>query len=88
MIGTFAGIVALHGAWDASYGWAILITKGLEGDGWAFEWPNTESWIGEPTGSTAVVFQVVYTALLVVNSLIGVAWVVRRWRRDGAATGA
>jgi RsiW-degrading membrane proteinase PrsW (M82 family) len=88
VIGTFAGIVALHGAWDASYGWAILITKGLEGDGWAFQWPNTESWIGEPTGSTAVVFQVVYTALLVVNSVIGVAWVVRRWRRYGAATGA
>jgi protease PrsW len=81
VIGTFAGIVALHGAWDASYGWAILITKGLEGDGWAFGWPNTEAWIGEPTGGTLLVFQIVYTGLLVVNSLIGAIWVVRRWRR-------
>jgi RsiW-degrading membrane proteinase PrsW (M82 family) len=83
LIGTFARIVALHGAWDASYGWAILITKGLEGDGWALRWPSTEAWIGEPTGGTLVVFQIVYTGLLVVNSLIGASWVVHRWRRYG-----
>jgi protease PrsW len=84
VIGTFAGIVALHGLWDASYGWAIIATRGLEGDGWTLGWPNTQAWIGEPTGGTLVVFQVVYTGLLVVNSLIGAVWVVRRWRRYGA----
>jgi RsiW-degrading membrane proteinase PrsW (M82 family) len=82
---TFAGVAALHGAWDASYGWAIMLTQGLEGDGWSLGWPNTEAWVGAPTGHTLFVFQVVYGALLVVNSLIGATWLVRRWRRYGRA---
>ena len=49
---TFAGVVALHAAWDATYGWAILIAKGVAGDGWQAEWPDTESWIGSPTGGS------------------------------------
>ena len=81
VIGTFAGVVALHGAWDASYGWAIIATRALEGDGVTLGWPNTEAWIGEPTGGTLVVFQIVYAGLLAANSLIGAVWVVRRWRR-------
>jgi len=82
---TFAGIVALHGAWDASTGWAIILTNGLMGDGWDVGWPNTEAWIGTPTGSRLVVFQVAYTSLLLVISAIGAAWVVRRWRRAAPA---
>ena len=80
---TFAGIAALHGAWDASTGWAIVLTRGLVGDGWAYGWPNTEAWVGTPTGTKLVVFQATYTLLLVVNSGIGLAWVIRRWRRGG-----
>jgi protease PrsW len=81
VIRTLVGIVALHGTWDASYGWAIMATNGLEGRGWTLGWPNTEAWIGTPAAGTLVVFQIVYTALLAANSLIGAIWVVRRWRR-------
>jgi protease PrsW len=31
---TFAGVVVLHAAWDASNGWAITLTQGILGDGW------------------------------------------------------
>jgi RsiW-degrading membrane proteinase PrsW (M82 family) len=88
VLGTFAGVVLLHGAWDASYGWAIMATDGLVGDGWHLGWPNTEAWVGTPTGHTLVVFQVVYDALLIVNGLIGASWVVRRWRRSAAQQAA
>jgi RsiW-degrading membrane proteinase PrsW (M82 family) len=78
---TFLGIVLLHGAWDASYGWAVVLTRGFVGDGWSFGWPNTEAWVGQPAGQTLAVFNVTYTALQLINSAIGVAWVVHRWRR-------
>ena len=78
---TFLGVVALHGAWDASNGVAIILTRGLEGDGWSFGWPNTEAWVGAPSGSTLVVFNATYALLQVIISAVGVAWLVRRWRR-------
>lgn len=79
VIGTFLGVVALHGAWDASYGSAIIAAKGLEGDGWTLGWPNAQVWIGTPAGGTLV--QILYTGLLVALALIGATKVVRRWRR-------
>ena len=78
---TFLGIVLLHGAWDASYGVAIILTRGLVDDGWSIGWPNTAAWVGDPSGSRLVVFNITYSALQLINSAIGVAWVVRRWRR-------
>lgn len=78
---TFAGVVALHAAWDATYGWAILIAKGLAGDGWHAEWPATESWIGSPTGSELTTFNLAYDVLIGLNALIGAVWLIRRWRR-------
>jgi hypothetical protein len=74
--------VALHGAWDASYGWAIMATNGLDGHGWTLGWPNTEAWIGTPAGGTLVVFQIVYTALLAAISLVGAIRAVRRWQES------
>jgi protease PrsW len=82
---TFLGIVALHGAWDASYGWAVILTRGFLGDGWSVGWPNTEGWVGQPAGNTLLVFNVTYTVLQLINSVIGVAWVVHRWRTHGRA---
>jgi protease PrsW len=79
VIGTFLAVVALHGAWDASYGSAIIAAKGLEGDGWTLGWPNAQVWIGTPAGGTLV--QILYTGLLVAIALIGATKVVRRWRR-------
>jgi hypothetical protein len=78
---TFVGIVLLHGAWDASYRWAIILTNGVVGEGWSAGWPNTEGWVGEPAGSKLVVFNTIYAALQIINSAIGLAWVVIRWRR-------
>jgi RsiW-degrading membrane proteinase PrsW (M82 family) len=88
VIWTLAGIVAIHGAWDASYGVAIMITQGVTGDGWTLGWPNTQAWIGAPSGSTLVIFQAVYDALLVICGAIGAAWIVHRWRRYGASAEA
>jgi hypothetical protein len=81
LLWTFLGIVLLHGAWDASYGWAVMLTKGLMSDGWSLGWPNTESWVGDPSGSQLIVFNATYTLLLLVNSGVGFAWVLHRWRR-------
>ena len=80
---TLIGIVALHAAWDASYGWAIMITQGAVGDGWDLTWPNTQAWIGEPSGGTLVLFQAVYDGLLALWGAIGATWIVRRWRSVG-----
>jgi hypothetical protein len=76
-------VLALHGAWDASYGWAVILTRGLVGDGWSVGWPNTEGWVGQPAGNTLLVFNVTYTMLQLINSVIGFAWVVHRWRSRG-----
>jgi protease PrsW len=83
VIRTLVTIVALHGAWDASYGLAIMAAKGLTGDGWNLTWPNTQAWIGEPTGTKLIVFQAVYDGLLAICGAVGAMWIVRRWRRYG-----
>jgi hypothetical protein len=80
VVWTFAGVVALHALWDASYGISILVARGLAGD-WEFAWPNTEDWIGSPTRSELITFNLTYTLLIALNSAIGTIWLVRRWRR-------
>ena len=88
LAGTTLGVILMHGVWDQSYGWAILLTKGLRGEGWTLEWPNTEAWVGAPTEGELVTFNVVYDALLLVNAVIGVAWIIHNWRKYGAAASA
>jgi RsiW-degrading membrane proteinase PrsW (M82 family) len=80
VVGTFAGVVLLHAAWDASYGWAIIATEGLVGSGWSFDWPNTKAWAGSPTGRDLLVWQAFYDVLIALNAAIGTTWLVRRWR--------
>ncbi len=80
---TFLGVVALHGLWDASYGWAIMFANGASGAGWELTWPNTQAWIGLPSDSALVLFNVFYNGLLGINALIGTAWIVLSWRRYG-----
>jgi hypothetical protein len=77
---TFVGVVALHGMWDASYGWAIVITRGLVGSGWKFDWPNVAAWVGAPTGSELHTFRIVYDVLLALNGLLGTLWIIRTYR--------
>ncbi|HET7488076.1 MAG TPA: PrsW family glutamic-type intramembrane protease [Acidimicrobiales bacterium] len=77
---TFAGVVALHAAWDASYGWSIVVTQGLVGDGWSWTLPNASHWVGSPTGDDLAVFNIVYNGLLIINATIGAMWVAHKHR--------
>jgi protease PrsW len=80
VIWTFLGVVTLHACWDASYGWAIRISRGLGGEGWVFGWPDTAAWVGSPSGTDLVRFQFVYNGLLAVVAVIGLVWAFRGWR--------
>jgi RsiW-degrading membrane proteinase PrsW (M82 family) len=77
---TALGVIFLHGCWDASYGWAIRISRGLGGEGWTFGWPDTAAWAGTPTGADLVRFEFVYDGLLAILAAVGVMWAIRRWR--------
>jgi RsiW-degrading membrane proteinase PrsW (M82 family) len=77
---TFAGVVALHAAWDASWGASIVIAQGLVDGDWDAGWPNTDEWIGAPTGAELTAFNLTYDLLIGINALIGTIWIVRRWR--------
>ena len=77
---TFLGVITLHGCWDASYGWAIRISRGLGGEGWELGWPDTAAWVGSPTGSDLLRFQITYDVLLAIVGLVGLVWAIRRWR--------
>jgi RsiW-degrading membrane proteinase PrsW (M82 family) len=78
---TFLGVAALHGVWDASYGWSIWLTQGLVGSGWVADWPDGYYWETVPTSREQWVFQVIYDATLAINAAAGVFWVVVTWRR-------
>jgi RsiW-degrading membrane proteinase PrsW (M82 family) len=84
LVGTVLGVICLHWAWDASYGISIMITQGIDGGTWDFNWPNGEDWIGAPTGSELHIWQVVYDAMLLLNGAVGALWVFHNWRRYGA----
>jgi protease PrsW len=83
LAGTFVGIVTLHAIWDQAYGWAVALSKGVNGAGWAFVWPNAEHWPVEPSAQELLWFNVFYDGILVVLGLIGLIWVLREWRVYG-----
>ena len=86
---TIVGVVTLHALWDQSYGWAVMLTRGLVMDaGWDLLWPNAEFWAVPPTGSDLVWFNTIYDVLLGVWSVIGATWIVLAWRRYGRARAA
>ena len=80
---TFVGVVALHALWDESYGWAIMLANGVTGEGWELAWPNAQAWIGLPSDSALVLFNVFHNALLAINALIGTTWIILSWRAYG-----
>ena len=88
LVGTFVGVVALHAVWDQAYGWAVALSKGVSGVGWALIWPNEEAWAAAPNAEQLLWFKVFYNAILVVLSLIGLIWVVHEWRFYGRRHGA
>jgi RsiW-degrading membrane proteinase PrsW (M82 family) len=83
LLWTLAGVVALHALWDQTYGRSIMLANGLSGAGWHLTWPNAQTWFGAPSSSALIWFNVSYDLLLAVLGAVGVAWVVRAWRRDG-----
>ena len=86
---TILGAVTLHALWDQSYGWAVMLTRGLVMDaGWELLWPNAQFWAVSPTGSDLVWFNTIYDVLLGVWSVIGATWIVLAWRRYGRARAA
>jgi protease PrsW len=84
---TLAGVVALHGAWDASYGWSIWLAQGVTGNGWIADWPDGYYWESTPTRSETWAFQTIYDATLVVLSALGLTWVILSWRRGARLSG-
>ena len=71
---TLVGVSALHGAWDASYGWAIWVTQGLTGSGWIADWPDDSYWEVVPTKHQLWIYQAMYDGALAVIATIGVVW--------------
>jgi RsiW-degrading membrane proteinase PrsW (M82 family) len=80
VVWTLLGVITLHGLWDASYGWAIAVARGLGGEGWSLNWPNTEAWVGSPSGGDLVRYEFVYDGMLAIIGAIGLVWAIRRWR--------
>ncbi len=83
LAGTFVGVVALHAVWDQANGWAVALSKGVSGVGWALIWPNEEAWPVPPSSEEVIWFNVFYNGILVVLGLIGLVWVLREWRVYG-----
>jgi protease PrsW len=82
---TLLGVVTLHAIWDGSNGYAIILTQGVLGQGWSLGWPNTEDWIGYPTGQDLVVFNAITFLELVLIAAVGTLWLVWEWRAFGRA---
>ena len=85
---TFVGVVALHAIWDQAYGWAVALSKGVSGVGWALIWPHEEAWPVPPSAEEVIWFNVFYNGILAVLSLVGLIWVLRAWRVYGRRHGA
>jgi protease PrsW len=83
LAGTLVGVVALHAVWDQAYGWAVALSKGVTGVGWALVWPNEEHWALGPSSQQLVWFNVFYNGILAVIGLIGLIWILREWRVYG-----
>ena len=81
---TFLGVVTLHALWDQSYGWAVMLTRGLvEDSGWRVLWPNAQFWVGTPPDNVMIWFNVFYNVLLWTNALVGALWIFYAWRAYG-----
>jgi protease PrsW len=80
---TALGVVSLHALWDQSYGWAVMLTRGVLDQGWTLVWPNEEHWHGVPPSEAMTYFNAFYAGLLCLWGLIGAVWIVHTWRMYG-----
>jgi protease PrsW len=81
---TALGVMTLHALWDQSYGWAVMLTRGVLEHRWELLWPNSQHWIGVPPSEALTYFNVFYVGLLAIVALLGTVWMVRTWRSYGA----
>jgi protease PrsW len=80
---TALGVMTLHALWDQSYGWAVMLTRGVLDQGWALLWPNAQHWQGVPPSEALTYFNIFYTGLLCIWGLIGTVWIIHTWRMYG-----
>src|SRR4051794_12795566 len=80
---TALGVITLHALWDQSYGWAVMLTRGVLHQGWELLWPNAQHWQGVPTSEALTYFNVFYTGLLALWGVLGAAWIIHSWRTYG-----
>ena len=80
---TALGVMTLHALWDQSYGWAVMLTRGVLDQGWELLWPNAQHWHGVPPSEALTYFNVFYVGLLCIWALIGAIWIVHTWRLYG-----
>lgn len=80
---TALGVITLHALWDQSYGWAIMLTRGVLDQGWVLLWPNAQHWHGIPPAEALTYFNVFYTGLVCIWGLVGAVWIGHTWRMYG-----
>ncbi|WP_046731495.1 PrsW family intramembrane metalloprotease [Streptomyces humi] len=79
--GTFLGASLLHALWDSTHGVAIWLVARLTGTGGGREL-FAEGYIPRPTAAQEHLFALFSIGLLVLVSLLGIAWVGSLARRD------
>ena len=77
----------MHGVWDQSYGWAILVTKGFVARGGRWSGP-TPGVVGARTEGSCSRSECLRRVAAAENAVIGVAWIIHNWRKYGAAASA
>lgn len=79
--GTYLGVALLHALWDSTHGIAIWLAAQLAGTGPARQL-FAAGYIPRPTAAQQHLFTLFSVGLLVLVSLLGVAWVTSLARRD------
>jgi RsiW-degrading membrane proteinase PrsW (M82 family) len=83
VLGTYLGVALLHALWDSTHGIAIWLVAHLAGTGLDRQL-FAEGYIPRPTTAQEHLFTLFSVGLLVLVSLLGIAWVCSLARRDSS----
>ncbi|MER7836536.1 PrsW family intramembrane metalloprotease [Streptomyces sp. NPDC096040] len=83
VVGTCLGVALLHALWDSTHGIAIWLVAQLAGTGLERQL-FAEGYIPRPTATQEHLFTLFSVGLLVLVSLLGIAWVGSLARRDSS----
>lgn len=81
VVGTYLWVSILHGLWDSSHELAVLITYLLTGTPWQVHL-LTLGFLPSPTAEQVHLFTGISIGALLVVALLGVATLLRLWRRE------